>query len=993
MQRHPDYTRERIKQLADRIKDKIYSATAPVEQILVSPRVDRISYADAQELKFKPAKLGDQFGPLWATFWFKLKIKVPKDWAGKRVDLLWISWSEATLWIDGKSIQGLNWTTGERPDATIFQKAKGGDTIELQVEMACNQKFGQWHNKPFTTVSPFVLDKCEIAAFDAIVWELYWDLWVLQNLEAEMARENSTADASWAGELLSELNRFANEFNLDDRATWKSSHAILKKLYQHHNASHVHELSAIGHAHIDTAWLWPLAETHRKCERTFSTQTRYMDEYPDFKFACSQAYQYDIIKQRNSDLYNRIKSKVKTGQFIPVGGTWIEPDCNIPSGEALVRQFLVGQKLFQQEFGIQCKEFWNPDVFGYNGQLPQIMQLAGISRFLTQKLSWNRFNKPHHHTFTWQGIDGSEVLAHFPPADTYNAEANVPELRKNAKDYKDHDRGHQSYMLFGYGDGGGGPVKRMIETLRRAKDLQGLPRTQMRTSDDFFSRLEKDVTDRPKLIGELYFEYHRGTYTTQAQTKRGNRKSELLLHDIEFLSTLASQSKFKYPATEIDELWKIVLLNQFHDILPGSSITLVYDDAKKHYAEVDQRGSQLRDDALRSIASTKGAPTPINTTSFDRAEVVTLPGGNPAFAKAPSYGIGQFVDSPDTVTLAQSKEKIVLENARLRATVSTTGQLLSLIEKSTSRESLAAPGNALKLYEDQPTAWDAWDIDPFHLETEQDVDPAHLISAKRISALRAEIALEYSIGAKSKMQQIIRLDASSKRLEFHCDVDWQEDHKFLKVAFPVNVRSMIATYEMQFGNVERPTHYNTMHDLARFEVPFHKWADLSEHGFGVAILSESKYGFATFDNVMRMSLLRSSKNPDQVADMGRQQFSYAIMPHTGGWREAGVVAEAAKFNSPILFVPGHAKPRSFASLDDSNLVIDTIKRAEDGNGIIVRLYECHGARGIARLNVDLPFKSATFCNILEQPTHKAKITAGAVEIPYAPYKILTIRLT
>ena len=402
-------------------------------------------------------------------------------------------------------------------------RAKGGETIDLQVEMACNQKFGQWHNKPFTTVSPFVLDKCELGAFDPQAWELHWDLWVLQNLESEMAKENSTADASWAGELLSELNRFANEFDLDDRTTWSKSHAILKKLYTHRNASRVHEVSAIGHAHIDTALA--LAASPRRiasASRTFSTQTRYMDEYKEFKFACSQAYQYDVIKKRNPDLYNRIRrEKVKTGQFIPVGGTWIEPDCNIPSGDSLVRQFLVGQTYFRKEFGIQCKEFWNPDVFGYNGQLPQIMRLAGITRFLTQKLSWNRFNKPHHHTFTWQGIDGSEVLAHFPPADTYNSEANVQELRKNAKDYKDHDRSQNSYMLFGYGDGGGGPVKRMIETSAScAKDLQGLPRTQIRTSDDFFTRLEKDITDRPRLIGELYFEYHRGTYTTQVAHRK-----------------------------------------------------------------------------------------------------------------------------------------------------------------------------------------------------------------------------------------------------------------------------------------------------------------------------------------------------------------------------------------------------------------------------------------------------------------------------------------
>jgi alpha-mannosidase len=605
-------------------------------------------------------------------------------------------------------------------------------------------------------------------------------------------------------------------------------------------------------------------------------------------------------------------------------------------------------------------------------------------------LSWNRYTTPVHHTFRWVGIDGSAVLAHFPPADTYNAEANVPELRKNAREYKDHDRGQHSLMLFGYGDGGGGPVKRMIETIRRAGDLQGLPRTKIRSSDDFFTLLEKDVTDRPTLIGELYFEYHRGTYTTQAQTKRGNRKGELLLHDVEFLSVLAGN---KYPAAEIDELWKLICLNQFHDILPGSSITLVYEDAQRDYADVFIRGTALADAALKSIGKGGGgAATPVNTIGFARAEVVESPKGQPVFVTAPSYGVGEISEPGDSVQLREEKNKIVLENAQLRATLSRGGQLVSLIEKTSGRESIAAPANQLKLYEDEPIAWDAWDVDPFHLETEEDVPAATSVKVTQVSPLRAEVTFEFTIGKKSRMTQVVRLDAAARKLEFDCDVDWQEYHRFLKVAFPVNVRAMNATYEMQFGNVERPTHYNTSFDLARYEVPFHKWADLSEHGFGVAILSESKYGFSTFGNTMRLSLLRSTVDPDQKADLGPQRFSYAIMPHAGGWREAGVVAEAARFNSPVLFAPGKAEPRSLASTDDANLVIDTIKRAEDGDGIVVRMYECHGARGTARLTVDRDVKNAVFTNILEEGTGKARVKGGAVEIPYTPYQIVTVRV-
>jgi alpha-mannosidase len=924
--------------------------------------------------------------------------------------LLWNSHSEATLWVDGRSVQGLNMHAGDRPDAILTGKASAGQAFDLVVEMACNGKFGARSAAQATHISPFFLDQCEIAAFDPEAWELYYDFMVLQELEADLAKEKGSMELAWAGELLAELNRFANVVDLDDRATWKEGHAILKALYQRKNASHVHELSAIGHAHIDTAWLWPLAETWRKCVRTFSTATAYMESYPDYRFSCSQAAQYEEIKRRNPDLYERIKRRVKAGQFVPVGGTWIEPDCNIPSGEALCRQFLFGQRFFEREFGIRCKEFWNPDVFGYNGQLPQIMRLAGIERFLTQKLSWNAFNKPQHHTFTWEGIDGSRVLAHFPPADTYNAVATIAQLRENARNFKDNDRSHHSLMLFGFGDGGGGPTKRMLETLRRAKDLQGLPRTNLRTSDAFFELLERDITDRPRLVGELYFELHRGTYTSQAAVKRGNRKSEFLLHDIEFLATMATApaatrgrssagGAYQYPAGELEALWKLVLLNQFHDILPGSSITLVYDDAAKHYAEIEQRGSTLREAAAKALLGAGAGPAVVNTIGFARGEVVTLPGDELALAEAPSYGVGRVVETPpDVVSVTEVGKHVVLENAHLRAELAPEGTVVSLVEKHTGRESLAGPANLLKLYEDRPGNWDAWDVDPFHLETERDCPPAESMRVTLRSPLRAEVAFERKVGAKSRMTQVVRLDAAARRLEFHADVDWHEDHKFLKAVFPLNVRAMHATYEMQFGNVERPTHFNTSFDLARYEVPGHKWADLSEHGFGVALLSESKYGFSAYDNALRISLLRAPKSPDPQADMGRHRFAYALYPHAGGWREGGVVAEGFRFNVPLLVVPGApapAEPRSFASVDDPNLVLDTIKRAEDGDGIVLRLYECHGARGAATVRLDVPVKSAALVNVLEEDLKDAgaaTVSGNTIEVPYAPYKVITLRV-
>jgi len=983
--RHADYTRDRIQQLVKLLGTKVYADRKRVDELLCAGPVGRISYAEAQTLTdFQPAKLGDQYRPMWATFWFRAKAEVPAEWKGSRIDFLWDTQSEATLWIDGRSAQGLNMTQGDRPDAILLDRAKGGESLQFQIEMACNNKFGLRAGDGLThnadTISPYHLRRCEIGRFDPQAWDLYHDARVLSELLISLSKEEATSDRAWTGLLLSELNRFCNEIDVADKTTWPAAGKILKDLYANHNPTHTFELSGIGHAHIDTAWLWPLAETWRKCERTFSTATAYMRDYPEYRFSCSQAYQYAIIKDRNPDLYERIKRAVKAGQWVIVGGTWIEPDCNIPSGEALCRQFLLGQRYFQKEFGKRCREFWNPDVFGYNGQLPQIMKLAGINRFLTQKLSWNRFNRPEHHTFTWQGIDGSEVLAHFPPQDTYNSEATVNELRLNAKLFKDNDRSDQGMMLFGYGDGGGGPTKQMLETLRRSTDLQGIPRTKIRTSDEFFDLLEKDITDRPLQIGELYFEYHRGTYTSQALVKKNNRKSEFLLHDLEFL---AAVSENDYPRDEINKLWEIVLLNQFHDILPGSSITQVYEDSKQQFEEVFKQGEALVD---RAVASGKNW---INTIGVSRDEIIEQDGALQRVTAQP-FAACAFAVPSDTATIEQSGDRFVLTNAHLRATFTNAGKLVSLVHRATNRESLAGEANIFETYDDVPTKYDAWDVDPFHLETRKPSHPAHRAEIVRNDPLRVELRFEQKLGKQSLLKQTVRLDAGAKRLEFHNEIDWQERQTMLKVAFPINARSLNATYEMQFGTVERPTHYNTSFDLAKYEVPFHKWFDFGEHGFGVSLLTDCKYGGSTFGNTMRISLLRAPLNPDPQCDRGRHEFSYAIFPHAGDWRDAGTVAEALRFNVPLRAIGRTIE--SVAGIDDPNLIIDTIKKAEDSEALVIRLYEAHGARGTAKLRVNRPFKKASLVNILEEPIGEATVTGGTIELPYTPYQILTVLL-
>jgi alpha-mannosidase len=988
MLRHPGYTRERIAQVGDRIHALIHADAVAPERLAVAGPVDRIEPAEAEQLDYRDCELGETFGPLWASYWFKVEATVPERWQGERVDLLWVSHSEATLWDGDRALHGLNTSPeGARVDAMLRQSAAAGERLDLRVELACNGLFGELAS-PYASREPVVLDRCQIARFDPRAWRLHHDFDVLRRLEAEHAMG---LDPTWAGELLYELNRVCNVWSERDPATWDEAEAILAPLLERRNATVTHELSAIGHAHLDTAWLWPLAESYRKAVRSFSSQLAYMDRYPEFRFACSQAQHYEWVRRRNPELYGRIRARVESGQWLPVGGTWVEPDCNLPSGESLVRQFLHGQRYFEREFGRRCPEFWNPDVFGYNGQLPQIMRGAGIGWFLTQKLSWNRFNPPAHHTFNWEGIDGSRVLAHFPPADTYNATAEVAELRRSVRDYKDHDRSHRSLLVFGYGDGGGGPTPDMLETLRRVRDLQGLPRTTITTSDEFFTALEADAGDLPAILGELYFEYHRGTYTSQAAVKLGNARGERALHDAELLAAAAlREAGAAYPAQRLDELWKLLLLNQFHDILPGSGIGLVYEDAARDHAAVLAGAEAVVAAALAAIAG-NGPPAPVNTIAAARAEVAERPDGELAWVETPSYGIGTTAGAgPDVARATERRDRVVLENGLLRAELTRDGRLVSLVHLAADREALEQPGNVFQLYDDRPTAYEAWDVDPFHLETVRDAGPAESCAVRQAGGLRAQVELRYRIGTDSTLRQLVRLDAGAARLEYHCEVDWRERRTMLKVLFPVAVHSPSATYQMQFGHAERPTHFSTSHDLARYEVPGHRFADLSEHGFGVALLTDCKYGYSTLGGEMRISLLRSTSVPDPEADAGSHRFAYAVMPHTGGWREAGVVAEAARFATPLRWASVAGEPRSWLSVDDPNLVLDTVKRAEDSDALLLRLYEAHGARGRARLRVGWPVTEAVSCNLLEDAGEPLPLAGGVIDLGYRPHQIISL---
>jgi alpha-mannosidase len=716
---------------------------------------------------------------------------------------------------------------------------------------------------------------------------------------------------------------------------------------------------------------------------------------------------------------------------------WVESDCNVTSGESLVRQILFGTRFFRKEFNVEVSDVWLPDVFGYSAAMPQILLRSGLSHFLTQKLNWSQFTRFPHHSFWWEGIDGTRVLTHFPPVDTYNANLSAVEGLMGERRYRQKDRCSIQAVPYGYGDGGGGPTAAMLERMRRYGDLEGMPKTVPMTVKDFFGRLEKESSDLPTWVGELYFELHRGTYTTQAYNKRNNRLCELGLRDAELLSALVMAQGGRYDQKRLHAAWKTTLLNQFHDILPGSSIDEVYRDSDKHYAEVLAVASDIRASALEALArkvDTRGDGAPVvalNTLGWERTGVVTVDGlalkkaracvacsadgvetpvqvghdGKARFVgSVPSVGHGVFHVRPGQVA-AEAVEASTrrLENDVLRVEFDAQGRMVRVFDKRARREVLAPGeiGNQLVVFEDKmSTCGPAWDVEIYHNDKPLERDGV-LLSAKVVEQgpVRSVVRFERRI-SKSILRQDVALTRGSARLDFETTIDWHEKEKdvILKVAFPVNVRSDKARYEIQFGNVERPTHWNRPSDFAMFEVPAQKWADLSESDYGVALLNDCKYGHDTRDNVMRLTLLRAPKSPGNTADVGKPHtFTYALLPHSGGYVN-GVVRAAHELNVPMLAQTATARAGqvppvlSRFAVSSESVVIDTVKKAEDDGGIIVRLYEAHGTRGRCDFTTTLPVKRVIETNLMEKEERALAFRGGKATLRFLPFQIVTLKL-
>jgi alpha-mannosidase len=816
------------------------------------------------------------------------------------------------------------------------------------------------------------------------------------------------------------------------------------------------EIIAAGHAHIDVAWLWDLAQTRKKAARTFFSVLHLMAQFPNYHFSQSQPQLYQYILEDFPALFARIQERVREGRWEVLGGMWVEADCNLSGSEALARQFLLGRSFFRQHFGnAESPVLWLPDVFGYSASLPQLIKLAGMEYFFTIKIGWNQVNKMPYDSFWWQGLDGTRVLTHFsttpempwsnnPPtaldlfnSATYNANLNAFTALGSWEKLKQKDSQRTLLMSYGYGDGGGGPTREMNENAQILQHFPAVPRIRQGRVLDFFQRLEQESGEKlPVWENELYLEIHRGTYTSQSRTKRSNRKNEVSLHNAELLASLASQldPHFPYPHAQLTHAWRLLCLNQFHDIIPGSSIRQVYVDSAAQHAEIGAMTQQICADALDILAQASGGDVLlVNPTAFERDDLAfwageSLPAVQDGWVQAvaggtliggvelPAFGrvaLKQLTHPnrplPQTSLQAQAGSPAqglppVLENDFLRVEFWADGDISRIFDKQHQREVLPphSRANQFQAFVDRPLNWDAWDIDIFYDDQLYLSEPASQIRVVENGALRATLEITRKI-LHSHYTQRVSLTYNQAQLDFVTEMDWQEKHILLKTAFPVQILAGQASHEVQWGHVQRPTHRNTSWDWARFETAAQKWVDLSEGGYGVALLNDCKYGHDVWQNVLRLSLLRAPTFPDATADEGLHRFAYSLLPHAnppGANLVASRVAKAAYcLNNPTLV---HANPNPTA-IDSApthpawltapeNWVIETVKQAEDGAGLIVRLYECNRQRGAGVLKFGFAVSQVERCNLLEEPLEVLAVQDNQVQLVLRPFEIVTLRV-
>lgn len=996
--------------------------------------------------QWKDYVMGTAWNQVDAHRWFRTTITIPESMDGKHVEFLITTGREGEwdatnpqmiFYLDGQLIQGIDVNHRE---VTISGKAKAGDSYEIAVLAYSGMVEGD------------LVIHTYLIAVDDRVQKLYYDLliplqsaYVLKKADEENYRRvlQSMAPALDALDL---RDAYSEKFY----SSIEKAEQILKEAF-YSEERECPTVSAIGHTHIDIAWLWTVEQTREKVLRSFSTVLRLMEQYPDYKFMSSQPILYQFVKEQEPEMYEKIKERIREGRWEVDGAMWLEADCNLTGGESLVRQIIKGHRFFLEEFGKESKSLWLPDVFGYSAALPQILKKSGIPYFMTTKIAWNQYDQLPNDTFIWKGIDGSEVFAFMPTTTDYDKDQGLnisfsdtrntttytgivnPNMALGTfKRFQNRDLTEDTLMLFGFGDGGGGPTKEMLESAERLKyGIPGIPKIRQEFEQDYFDRTyEKihDLPDMPTWDGELYFEYHRGTLTSMARNKRSNRKNEILYTQMETASCMAGIEKDEQLQNVLDKGWDILLINQFHDIVPGSSIKPVYEQTDKEYHEIEEAGKEelnrVVSAAVGRLSMEKEGVVVMNTQGYERDDLVVLDDGTeiprlvdedgrnvPAQKTAdgryllyvshiPPLGYKKLYETEELLEESTGKEwDYTFENPFIKVCFNEKMEITSLYEKEAEKELIQEGrcGNVLRTYEDRPMQWDNWDIDVFYQRKPYEADwysPARVIENGEV-----RMVVEFECGfLDSTVTQQVCLYHQIPRIDFRTKADWKTHHVILKTHFPVDVNATRASYEIQFGNVERETTNNYSWDTAKFEACGHKWADLSENSSGISLLNDCKYGYGIKKGDMSLTLIKSGTYPNEDADIGEHEFTYSIYPHAGRWQEAKTVEMAYNLNVPMLAKRTGRQEgcggeyESFLKCSQESCFVEVIKKAEDGNGVIVRMYENKNNRVRAQIQTAYPIAHVYECNLLEE--NEEELTAGknCFETVFKPYEIKTFRL-
>ena len=1034
-----NYLEDRVKGIVSSLGKYRTSDLISVEEIWISDGDYSLSEVFSKEQrKWRRFGVWETWGGPDQHFWFYTKIIIPKHYENDAVMLtlktgctdVWNTDNPQMLvYVNGKLTATMDMNHAKM---ILCEKAVPGEEYEVAFYSYSNYS----DNSNFFTVM--------IEKFYKEVSELYYDLKVPMEAALLLRKDDEVRE-----EMIGVLNGCINPLDLrkpyskEFFDSIEEADKLVKSLL--YSVEKLQEKSlcpatvySIGHTHIDVAWKWPVKQTRQKAVRSFLTVLNLMDQYPEYKFMSSQPQLYQFVKEEAPQLYERIKERIKEGRWEVEGGMWLEADCNLASGESLIRHILYGKQFFKEEFGVDNNEvLWLPDVFGYSVALPQILVKSGIRYFVTTKIGWNDTNKMPNDTMMWQGLDGSEILTYFitttnydtyPECNqnknfstTYNGMQNASQIMGTWQRYQNKSLSKAVLTCYGYGDGGGGTTPEMLEENRRLEyGLCRAPKTKQSFVKDFFHTFEENMDSKkmPKWCGELYLEFHRGVYTSMARNKKNNRECEFLLGDAEFLSILATQigCGLAYPNKKLEDAWKLLLLNQFHDILPGSSIKEVYEDSDIDYKKIRQLGKQMISEAIENILLMKETSASdfkniavFNTLGFERTGIVHVSMEDGSLEEKiylarniPSKGykiIDMKVEEGANVILGQEEDNqtTLIETPYYLIRFNKQGEIESLYDKENQREVIehGKEGNRLVAYEDRPLEYDSWNIDAYYEEKSWVIDNLEEFKVIENTAIRATIFLKRRF-QDSTIEQMMYLYSHTKRIDFRTIVDWKEHQILLKVLFPVNVLSSKATYDVQFGNIERPTHMNTSWDTAKFEVCAHKWADLSEYGYGVAILNDCKYGYDIHGSLMRLTLIKSGIFPNPDADIEVHEFTYSCYPHIGDFRKGKVVQEAYDLNCPMYAKPISARnvqeeSVSYLSCENENIMIDTVKAAEGKAGIIIRLYETYGDRGKVRIKVPTAKGRHVYeCDCMENITMPLMLEEDYICMEIKPYEIKTI---